>query len=100
MEFKEGDLVKIKLSERHKWDKEYHNCVFRVMKIDLGMHYISLEDVEDKCNRIVGCFDLSNLEYYGNNVNNEIFNLLRDNNIKSFQAILEDGRIVHLGCLN
>lgn len=41
------------------------------------------------------CFD-----YYRSNVNNEVYNLVNNQNIKSFQAVLEDGKIIQYSCLN
>lgn len=39
-------------------------------------------------------------DYYGLNVNNEVLDLLGKHDIKSFQAVLDDGRIINFSCLN
>lgn len=47
-----------------------------------------------------GYMDKSWFNYYGKSVNGEVYNLAENNIIKSFQAVLDDGRIVNISCLN
>lgn len=47
-----------------------------------------------------GHMDKSWFNYYGKSVNNEVYQLVENNIVKSFQAVLDDGRIVNISCLN
>ena len=48
----------------------------------------------------IGCIEKEWFNYNTNSLVGEIYHLLDNHSIKSFQAILDDGRIVNFSCLN
>ena len=69
------------------WSKDINLLDGKIMSLKSGKKYI-------------GTMHKDWFYHHGKNVNSEVFNLLTEYEVKSFQAILEDGRTIHISCLN
>ena len=99
MNFKKDDVIKM----NHKYLRNYNltieNQNFKVEWTE-GDGIMQVISVNDSSIVLTGWFEDGMFEYVGNNVNNEVYHLAENSSIKSFQAILEDGRIINFSCLN
>ena len=100
--FKVGDKLVLNKKHRNALGGKFKDIPFEVIKCvsNHGNWYVEFENKEHGELYCGAGFDLEWFDYYGKNVNNEVFNLLEKNDIKSFQAVLDDGRVIHIGCLN
>jgi len=100
--FKAGDKLVLNKNHRDALGEDFINISFEVIKcrLDRGYWYVEFENKEFGYRYCGVGLKPEWFDYYGKNVNNEVFNLLENNDIKSFQAVLDDGRIIHIGCLN
>ena len=94
--------TKIKISENCNNWSEYKGVIFEVLNFKDYDEMIELYTQELNNPKFVfnGIFHKKDFDYYGNHVNNEIIELVSKHDIKSFQAVLDDGRIINYSCLN
>lgn len=93
---------KIVASINSRFFNDFKNKVFKVISHEiLSDTQVELELISINENELVhGVFSFKDFDYHGYSINNEILNLIENNNVKSFNAVLEDGRVVSLNCLN
>lgn len=94
--------TKFIISNRCDYWSEQKGKVFEIESFNDNGSDIELYSFEvgNPKNKFNVCAFKKDFDYYGTHVNNEIIDLVSKHNIKSFQAVLDDGRIINYSCLN
>ena len=95
--------TKIIISNRCNYWQELRGKVFEITKFTDDGDFFELYsfNVNNPKEKFNACgVNKKDFDYYGNHVNNEVIELVSKYDIKSFQAVLDDGRIINYSCLN